>query len=260
MALPVVDTEKEHTERTFKGKGLDEAIAGLAGSSPNPCLISELPMKNNSKTATGDSSRKPKRRKPLSESLLYWLLGGVVAIFLLYWLAAAFVLLPASRLPATDGRMTGASDTNGPAGVAARDAPWPVRWRDELATTDERLTGPRGTFGDMFGAVNALFSGLAFACIFYSLLQQREDLRLQREELEETRGIATVAARLQGQATLASSLIGAIQIAGLQPELKTRLENHLDEIEKAVDELKQKEKADREGCTETSDTTEPTRE
>lgn len=32
--------------------------------------------------------------------------------------------------------------------------------------------GDRGTFGDMFGAVNALFSGLAFATLIYTVLQQ----------------------------------------------------------------------------------------
>lgn len=45
----------------------------------------------------------------------------------------------------------------------------------------------RGTFGDMFGAVNALFSGLAFASIIYTILLQRQELRLQREELQFTR-------------------------------------------------------------------------
>lgn len=45
----------------------------------------------------------------------------------------------------------------------------------------------RGTFGDMFGAVNALFSGLAFAGMIITLLQQKEELSLQRKELEETR-------------------------------------------------------------------------
>jgi ABC-type multidrug transport system fused ATPase/permease subunit len=32
----------------------------------------------------------------------------------------------------------------------------------------------RGLFGDMFGAVNALFSGLAFAGIVFTLFQQRK--------------------------------------------------------------------------------------
>ena len=43
----------------------------------------------------------------------------------------------------------------------------------------------RGTFGDMFGAVNALFSGLAFAGLIATLLYQREELKLQRKELNE---------------------------------------------------------------------------
>jgi hypothetical protein len=45
----------------------------------------------------------------------------------------------------------------------------------------------RGQFGDVFGAANALFSGLAFAGLIYAILLQREDLALQRKELELTR-------------------------------------------------------------------------
>jgi hypothetical protein len=45
----------------------------------------------------------------------------------------------------------------------------------------------RGTFGDMFGAINALFSGLAFAGVIYAILLQRIELRLQRNELSLTR-------------------------------------------------------------------------
>lgn len=44
-----------------------------------------------------------------------------------------------------------------------------------------------GTFGDMFGAVNALFSGLAFGSLIYTIFLQRHELRLQREELGLTR-------------------------------------------------------------------------
>lgn len=44
----------------------------------------------------------------------------------------------------------------------------------------------RGTFGDMFGAVNALFSGLAFAGLIVTLIMQHEELSLQREELAQT--------------------------------------------------------------------------
>jgi len=48
-------------------------------------------------------------------------------------------------------------------------------------------SGERGQFGDMFGAVNALFSGLAFAGLIITLILQRQELGLQREELEQTR-------------------------------------------------------------------------
>ncbi|MDE1206566.1 hypothetical protein [Tenacibaculum larymnensis] len=45
----------------------------------------------------------------------------------------------------------------------------------------------RGTFGDMFGAVNALFSGLALFGIIVSILIQQKELNLQRLELSDTR-------------------------------------------------------------------------
>ncbi len=45
----------------------------------------------------------------------------------------------------------------------------------------------RGTFGDMFGAVNTLFSGLAFAGIIFAISLQSKELELQRSELELTR-------------------------------------------------------------------------
>lgn len=45
----------------------------------------------------------------------------------------------------------------------------------------------RGVFGDKFGAVNALFSGLAFLGLIITLVFQQEELKLQRSELEQTR-------------------------------------------------------------------------
>lgn len=41
----------------------------------------------------------------------------------------------------------------------------------------------RGTFGDMFGAINALFSGLALGGVIYTILLQRLELELQRDEI-----------------------------------------------------------------------------
>lgn len=45
----------------------------------------------------------------------------------------------------------------------------------------------RGQFGDSFGVANALFSGLAFAALIYTVNLQRHELSLQRSELELTR-------------------------------------------------------------------------
>ena len=45
----------------------------------------------------------------------------------------------------------------------------------------------RGTFGDMFGSVNALFSGFAFVGVIYAILLQSKELKLQRKELRFTR-------------------------------------------------------------------------
>lgn len=64
-------------------------------------------------------------------------------------------------------------------------AMWGLSWWGIIKFIDEPTN--QGTFGDMFGAVNALFSGLAFAGLIVTLLYQKEELKLQREELKETR-------------------------------------------------------------------------
>lgn len=45
----------------------------------------------------------------------------------------------------------------------------------------------RGTVGDTFGALNTLFSGLAFAGVIITIIMQRNELSLQRDEMIETR-------------------------------------------------------------------------
>lgn len=44
-----------------------------------------------------------------------------------------------------------------------------------------------GTFGDSFGVLTCLFSGLAFAGMIITLLMQKEELALQRKEFELNR-------------------------------------------------------------------------
>jgi hypothetical protein len=69
-------------------------------------------------------------------------------------------------------------------------------WAISAVLIHEWIPSPanRGIFGDSFGAVNALFAGLAFAGILFALhlqrnelITQREELVAQREELQLTR-------------------------------------------------------------------------
>jgi len=64
----------------------------------------------------------------------------------------------------------------------------------------------RGQFGDMFGVVNTLFSGLAFTGVIYAILLQREDLALQREELKLTRAELRRTAEAQEKSERALSI------------------------------------------------------
>ncbi|WP_137719367.1 putative phage abortive infection protein [Methylobacillus flagellatus] len=50
-------------------------------------------------------------------------------------------------------------------------------------------TAEKAEFGDMYGVVNALFSGLAFSGLIYTALLQKEELKLQRKELADTREV-----------------------------------------------------------------------
>ncbi len=61
----------------------------------------------------------------------------------------------------------------------------------------------RGTIGDMFGAVNALFSGLAFVGLIYTILIQREEIQMNREEIEMNRKELKKSATAQHQSQVA---------------------------------------------------------
>lgn len=43
----------------------------------------------------------------------------------------------------------------------------------------------RGTFGDMFGFANAVFTGLSIVGLLYTILLQRKDINIQRDELSK---------------------------------------------------------------------------
>jgi hypothetical protein len=63
----------------------------------------------------------------------------------------------------------------------------------------------RGQFGDLFGAINALFSGLAFAGVIIAILLQRRELELQRQELAATRAELSRAATAQEETRKAAT-------------------------------------------------------
>lgn len=79
----------------------------------------------------------------------------------------------------------------------------------------------RGTIGDMFGAVNALFSGLAFVGVIYALL-------LQHEELEQTKAEFSRSAQAQREAAQLQALTLLFQ------EYKQLLEEKQQELNRVV--------------------------
>lgn len=62
-----------------------------------------------------------------------------------------------------------------------------IGWFITYNTLKNQSYEERGTFGDMFGGLNTLFSGLAFCGIIISIVMQSEELRLQREEIKANR-------------------------------------------------------------------------
>jgi len=61
----------------------------------------------------------------------------------------------------------------------------------------------RGVIGDMFGAINALFSGLALAFVIYTVYLQSKQLELQNSEIQN----ALAETKKTNQLNLYSSLI-----------------------------------------------------
>ena len=83
----------------------------------------------------------------------------------------------------------------------------------------------RGTFGDMFGGINTLFSGLAFAGIIFTIFQQHKELKLQskelqlqRKELELTRNELRDAANAQAEQV--KQMLRAATITGISAKVQ----------------------------------------
>jgi hypothetical protein len=89
--------------------------------------------------------------------------------------------------------------------VAGAVVAWAAFW---YFVVNSSLAGwpERGLFGDMFGALNALFSGLAFAGVIYTILLQRTELELQRNEMS----LARVEANRQAKSAEDSARLAAL--------------------------------------------------
>lgn len=117
-----------------------------------------------------------------------------------------------------------------------------------------------GVFGDTFGAINSLFSGLAFAGLLYTILLQSRELKLQREELALTRDqltssatsqkeqaaytllAAQISAAISKQEIYANHYLNQKQFPGHEHfnygEMRTHLSNLIAETEKLVEEAR----------------------
>jgi hypothetical protein len=128
----------------------------------------------------------------------------------------------------------------------------------------------RGQFGDLYGSVNALFSGLAFAGLFYTiylqtkqirlqqseLKTQRQELRLQREEMVASRGELRL--QVQMQQALIQATISQIKVASInavieaikmdsesvnasgRDRFKTKIQDEANKLEKIANNLFEK--------------------
>lgn len=92
----------------------------------------------------------------------------------------------------------------------------------------------RGQFGDLFGSINSLFSGLAFAGLFYTvhlqvkqlriqqleLRTQRQELRLQRQEMAASR--AELANQVRMQHALIRATVAQINVAAVNAQIEAK--------------------------------------
>lgn len=83
-----------------------------------------------------------------------------------------------------------------------------------------------GQMGDMFGAVNALFSGWALTGVVVAIWLQSKELRLQREELEDTRK------ELKGQKKMLEKQSEIMGAQKAEDSFYKLLHSHLDAVKK----------------------------
>lgn len=111
---------------------------------------------------------------------------------------------------------------------------WLASWLLLLIDSPE----DRGALGDMFGSVNALFSGLAFVGIIFTILLQQEELSLQRDELILTRQELQRTAEAQEKSEVALNRQAEnLKISAMLSALNTLYNYYAEEEENSYSEM-----------------------
>lgn len=81
----------------------------------------------------------------------------------------------------------------------------------------KEAVGDHGTFGDLFGSINALFSGFAFVGLIWAIKLQQKELKLQRETIDLQR--QELKQNTQELKNQAAALNGQLEVARLSAQL-----------------------------------------
>jgi hypothetical protein len=115
-----------------------------------------------------------------------------------------------------------------------------LAWSLTIITIPIFFRGPASAneFGDMFGAINALFSGLALAALVATLWLQQQELAKQSDMQQEQTITLKKTARLHALNALLSSYTQQISLAQgtLSGQEFTRVDTIREELEKLVRE------------------------
>ncbi|QDU80711.1 hypothetical protein Pla110_24430 [Polystyrenella longa] len=87
-------------------------------------------------------------------------------------------------------------------------------------------TPDAGTYGDSFGFVNSLFSGLALAGVIVAIMLQRKDLQIQSETLAKSADEAEKLAELTKEQTAINRKMLEIETAKARPFIKAHIQFH----------------------------------
>lgn len=102
---------------------------------------------------------------------------------------------------------------------------YPIKNHSITSNTEQNEFTAPGAFGDSFGYVNSLFSGLAFAGVIYAILLQRKELELQREELKRNADQSEELTKLTKKQTHINGTMLEIHKANSRPDLRARITN-----------------------------------